>query len=117
MKENILRLLLIEDDEDDHILTAALLNEVKGTEYEITWISTYADGLAAMIAGNHDICLIDYRLGEGTGIELIRAAISDGCRMPMILLTGQGDMEIDIEATQAGATDYLVKSTIEASAA
>ena len=115
MKQNALKVLLIEDDEDDFVLTSELLNDVNGTEYEITWTSKYTDGLAAILAETHDVCLIDYRLGEGTGIELLREAIAAGCRVPVILLTGQGDRETDIEATMAGAADYLVKGAIESS--
>lgn len=114
MKVDTIKVLLIEDDEDDYILTSEFLNEVKGTEYEISWVSKYADGLAVLLEDNHDVCLIDYRLGEGNGIELLSASVAAGCRIPMILLTGQGDKEIDIEATQAGAADYLVKGKIEA---
>jgi diguanylate cyclase (GGDEF)-like protein/PAS domain S-box-containing protein len=114
MKENTLRVLLIEDDEDDYILTSELLEEVKGTKYEITWVSKYTDALKAMGEGGHDVFLIDYRLGEGNGIELMREAVARGCRAPMILLTGQGDKEIDFEATKAGAADYLTKGKIEA---
>jgi len=115
MKENIFRVLLIEDDEDDYILTSELLGDVKGTQYEINWISKYADALAIMLVDNYDVCLIDYRLGEGTGIELLREARAGGCRTPMILLTGQGDKEIDFEAAEAGAADYLVKGDIKSS--
>ena len=114
MKENTLKILLIEDDEDDYILTSALLEEVKGTNYEIEWIAKYADALAVIQSCRHDVCLIDYRLGEETGTELMRLAKAGGCPAPMILLTGQGDQEVDIEATEAGASDYLVKGKIEA---
>ena len=65
MTETTLRVLLIEDDEDDFVLTSDLLNDVKGTKYEITWVSKYGEALPAICSGNHDICLIDYRLGEG----------------------------------------------------
>lgn len=114
MKGNVLRVLLIEDDEDDYILTRALLSEVKGTEYEINWVSKYSDALEAICKADHDVCLIDFRLGEGTGIELIREASRLGADAPMILLTGQGDREIDFDAAEAGAADYLVKGEIEA---
>ncbi|HEX2640043.1 MAG TPA: diguanylate cyclase, partial [Pyrinomonadaceae bacterium] len=62
----------------------------------------------------HDIYLVDYRLGERTGLELLRAAIRNGCTAPIILLTGQGDKEIDFQAMQAGAADYLVKGELTA---
>ncbi len=113
MKVDAIRVLLIEDDEDDYILTSEFLNEIKGTEYEISWVSKYGEGLAVLLEGNHDVCLIDYRLGEGNGIELLTASVAAGCRIPMILLTGQGDREIDIEANNAGAADYLVKGALD----
>ena len=114
MRENKLKILLIEDDEDDYLLTSELLNEVKGTSYEIVWVSKYSDALACIGCSDYDVCLVDYRLGEGTGIELMNEAKARGCRAPMILLTGQGDKEIDIEATEAGAADYLTKGEINA---
>jgi diguanylate cyclase (GGDEF)-like protein/PAS domain S-box-containing protein len=113
MNENALRVLLIEDDEDDFILTSELLKDVKGTEYEISWVSKYSEGLAAILGKGHDVCLVDYRLGESNGIELLSEAMAAGSRMPIILLTGQGDHETDIQATRAGAADYLVKGAIE----
>ena len=52
---------------------------------------------------------MDYRLGERSGVELIREARESRLTTPMILLTGQGNHEVDVEAMEAGATDYLVK--------
>ncbi|HBR56700.1 MAG TPA: hybrid sensor histidine kinase/response regulator, partial [Blastocatellia bacterium] len=112
MKESSLRVLLVDDDEDDYVLTRDLLSEVKGTTYETMWVSRCTEALEVICKDAYDVCLIDYRLGEETGIELLRKAMAAGCRMPMILLTGQGDREIDIEATRAGAADYLVKGEI-----
>jgi len=63
---------------------------------------------------SHDVYLLDYRLGEHTGMDLLRKAVKNGCRSPIILLTGQGDHELDIRAIKTGASDYLVKSEINA---
>ena len=81
---------------------------------ELEWIDNSRDGLAALKKFRHDIFLLDYRLGEQTGLELLNEAIADGCHAPIILLTGQGDKEIDFQAMQAGAADYLIKSELEA---
>jgi two-component system cell cycle sensor histidine kinase/response regulator CckA len=67
-----------------------------------------------MAQNRHEVCLVDYRLGAQNGIELLRAAIERGCAAPIILLTGQGEHEIDLEAMKAGAADYLVKSRLDA---
>ena len=114
MNDLPIKVLLIEDDEDDFFLTSEMLKEVSEIRYEIDWIPSYREGLELLRRGEHDVALIDYRLGSGTGIDLLREASAGGCRVPMILLTGQGDRAIDNEATQAGATDYLVKSKVDA---
>jgi signal transduction histidine kinase len=55
---------------------------------------------------------VDYRLGADNGVELVRELVADGCETPMIVLTGQGDYNVDLEAAAAGASDYLVKGEI-----
>jgi diguanylate cyclase (GGDEF)-like protein/PAS domain S-box-containing protein len=107
-------LLLVEDDEDDYVLTRELLSDAKRTRFELEWISTFDDALTALANSTHDVCLIDYRLGEHDGLELLRHAREVGVTAPLILLTGQGTGDIDLQAMRAGAADYLVKGTIDA---
>lgn len=114
MTEEPLRLLLVDDDEDDYVLTRDLLSEIHGSKYKLDWAATYDAGLDAIKRSGHDVYLLDYRLGEYTGLELLREAIGNDCRAPMILLTGQGDRSVDMEAMKAGASDYLVKGKIDA---
>src|ERR1700687_1937281 len=113
MNENRLRILLVDDDNDDYLITSDLLSEVKGTEFEVEWVATYEAALEALGRINHDVCLFDYRLGEKSGLELLKEAIDRGCRTPIILLTGQGDHDIDLEAMRSGAADFLVKGKID----
>jgi signal transduction histidine kinase/HPt (histidine-containing phosphotransfer) domain-containing protein len=109
MTSEMIKVLLIEDDEDDYILTRELLAEVKSGKYALDWASSYEEGLTVARRGEHHVCLVDYRLGERSGVQLIRAARECGLTTPMILLTGQGNHDVDVEAMEAGATDYLVK--------
>src|SRR5262249_49190433 len=60
----------------------------------------------------HHIYLIDHLLGEGTGLDLIIHATYRGCKLPMILLTGVGNRELDIKALRAGADDFLPKTML-----
>jgi PAS domain S-box-containing protein len=78
----------------------------------LEWVDNYAAAKAAIAAKNHDIYLVDYHLGIQNGLELLREAIAEGCSAPIILLTGQGDREIDLEAMKAGAADYLEKNQL-----
>jgi len=47
-------------------------------------------------------------------VELLKAAMDRGCQSPVILLTGAGEHEIDLQAMKAGAADYLVKAELQA---
>ncbi|NET60979.1 MAG: response regulator, partial [Symploca sp. SIO2E6] len=105
------KVLLVDDDEDDYALTRDLLAE-SPTNFELEWVATYKVALDSIEHNQYDIYLFDYRLGERNGLELLREAITLGCQGPIILLTGQGDQGIDIEAMKAGAADYLDKSQI-----
>ncbi len=104
-----LRILLIDDDEDDFVLARDVLTDTMRQPFTATWASSYAAGLAAIQAQPFDVILLDYRLGERTGILFLREPQVQSLRAPIILLTGQGEREIDLEAMQAGAADYLPK--------
>ena len=108
------RVLLVDDDEDDYIITRSLITEIGKQRYHLDWVNNYGDALAAIQRREHDICLLDYRLGEWTGLDLLHESEHFGLRPPMILLTGQGGHEIDLEAMKAGAADYLVKGQLTA---
>lgn len=108
-----LSVLLVEDDEEDFVLARELLGETGGT-IDLEWAPSYEAGIQAILRGHHDVCLVDYRLGGRTGLELLRETAGSGFKTPMILLTGQGDHEIDVEAMRAGAADYLVKGQMTA---
>jgi PAS domain S-box-containing protein len=109
-----LRILLVEDDEDDYVIVRDLLSERRRMPFSLEWVTTYDEALAAVARGLHDIYLIDFRLGMHDGLELVRAAIASGCMAPMILLTGQDDDATDAAALAAGAADYLVKGQLDA---
>ncbi|MES3628606.1 MAG: response regulator [Longimonas sp.] len=106
--------LLVEDDEDDFLITRALLSRAESIECNLEWASSYDEGLNAILSGEYDACLVDYRLGKHTGLDLLKAINDRGNHTPIILLTGQGDLEIDLTAMAAGAADYLSKEEIDA---
>jgi PAS domain S-box-containing protein len=107
-----INILLVEDDEDDYLLTREVLNEAYGGRFKLRWEATFDGGRKALAAAPPDICLIDYRVGKQNGLELVEEARAAGCRVPMILLTGVGDRDLDIAATEAGAADFLEKGQL-----
>lgn len=114
MNNSPIKVLLIDDDEDDYILTRDWFSEFQVAGCFLEWVSNYEAAINAVAKHQHDVYLIDYRLGEGNGLELLRIAVANGCSAPMILLTGKGEREIDIQAMKAGAADYLEKSQLNA---
>lgn len=112
--ETSLRILLIDDDEDDQLIVSDLLREVEQTRYTLELVLDADKGVQAAVRGGHDIILLDYRLGARSGLEVMRELTARGVRTPVIMLTGQGDPDIDRQASRAGAYDYLVKGNLSA---
>ncbi len=109
-----IRILVIDDDEEDFIITRDLLAEIEDLSHQVEWANGYASGLRALSATRHDIAFVDYRMGEHTGVELLREVIAAGCQIPLVLLTGQSDYEICVAAGKAGAVDLLIKGQVDA---
>jgi diguanylate cyclase (GGDEF)-like protein len=113
MTADALKVLLVEDDEDDYLLTRELLSKLERPQVALNWVSNYQDALEAMGRNEHDVYLVDYHLGERNGLELLRQTRLGVCSVkPTIMLTGQGGREIDAAAMRAGASDYLLKGQV-----
>ena len=128
-----IRVLLVEDDEDDYLITRDLLarqpDDGGGDDFSeagcragakpprarfaVDWRPGYAEALAAIREQRHDVYLIDYRLGERTGLELVREGFADQRFAPVLVLTGQAAYGIDLEASALGVSDYLVKQELD----
>jgi len=108
-----LHVLLVDDDEDDFILTRACFNDLTDWTFELEWCQTYEKALHSLAHCKHDLYIFDYLLGSKTGIDLIKEAVALNCQEPIILLTGKGDEKVAVESLRLGAADYLVKSELE----
>lgn len=114
MDNSPIRVLLVDDGEGDYVLTRNWFSEFRVANCELEWVDNYEAAKIAIAQCRHDIYLVDYRLGSHSGLELLREATAQNCTSPIILLTGQGDWEIDLEAMKAGAADYLEKNQLNA---
>lgn len=112
MPNHPVKVLLVEDDEDDALLIRDWLAERETARVTVEWVTTYQAALESLARGQHDVYLVDYRLGPHSGVEFVRTAIAQGCSAPMILLTGVGSRTVDLEAMDAGAADFLAKSQL-----
>ena len=109
-----IKLLLVEDDEDDYLITRDLLSGQGRARFEIEWQADFDTALAIIRERRHDVYLVDYRLGARTGLELVRAGFASLPGAPVLILTGQLDYEIDVRAIAIGVPDYLVKQELSA---
>jgi DNA-binding response OmpR family regulator len=73
---SLIKVLLVEDDEDDFIITRDLFSEMRSQRFTLDWMKTFDTGLQAMTLNQHDVCLVDYRLGARNGVDLLRAGHS-----------------------------------------
>ncbi len=105
-------ILLIEDDEEDYMITRDLLDDIPHRKYRLDWAANFEDALVEINKEAHDAYLLDYRLGMEDGLSLLKAVNALEKNQPFILLTGQDDIELDREAMEAGAADFLVKGDI-----
>lgn len=112
MKKEI-HILLVDDDEDDFVLTKDMLSQVQSQQYKIDWAPDYSKAIEAMRKDRHDIYFVDYLLGGKTGIDLMNEAKKLGMSTPVVMLTGKGDRNVDMEVMRLGAADYLAKDKID----
>ncbi len=107
-----IRVLIIDDDEDDYFITSQYLEEITEFNVSCNWCFKSEDALLKLTDNSYDAYFMDYRLGARTGIEILKEAIDKGCIKPVILLTGKGNAQIDRLAVENGAYDYLIKGEL-----
>jgi protein-histidine pros-kinase len=107
-----IRILLIEDQESDYLLTRKMLASCETQAFDLQWANSWQAGIEAIRRCAHDICLLDFRIGGGDGLELLKESRSIGCNAPIILLTGISDRKLDLEAMEYGAADFLLKDKL-----
>lgn len=110
---NAIKILLVDDDENDYILTQELLSPgILSDKYTLSWCTSYSDAINAMLKDRYDLYLVDYKIGNNSGLKLLTEAVKSNCTRPIVILTGRDDKDIDEEALKAGAADYLTKDQI-----
>ena len=114
MDKTTINVLLVDDDEEDYLITRNHFAKFENRGYHLDWCATFEEGLADIRRAQHDVYLLDHNLGERVGLDLLREAVQAGGQKPMIMLTGLGGTEMDIQAIREGAADYLVKGQISA---
>jgi two-component system, cell cycle sensor histidine kinase and response regulator CckA len=108
----MIKVLLVDDDEDSFVITQDLLADIPGSAYRLEWVSTFEAAVERIGRAEHDVYLLDYNLGSRTGLDVIREVAKFGLSAPVVMLTGQNDRQIDKEVMRHGAADFLVKGEV-----
>src|SRR5215831_14974587 len=111
-----IRILVIESDTHAYRRTRALLDAIGNAAVEVEWHADAESAQAALSSAGHDVCLLEPRLGQRDGLELLGEATSAGFDMPVIVLTDEGGRDRDVAAMRAGAAAFLVKADTDARA-
>ena len=109
-----IRVLLVDDDERDYLVTRGHLTEIAGQAYVIDWARGGDEGLQQIAENRHDVILLDQQLGRMSGLDVLRQALARGSRAAFIFLTTRADRAFDELVLSAGAADHLVKSQLNA---
>jgi two-component system sensor histidine kinase/response regulator len=108
-----IRVLLVDDDEDDYLIIRNFIHKIHDSPFRVEWVSEPDEAANIIEKEVHDIYLIDYRLGTEDGLELLSKFDLVQRPEPFIILTGAGDERVERKAMRMGVADYLVKSTLD----
>lgn len=100
-------LILIVDDEEDICLLMQMTLKKMGIQSDVAYTIRQAKDL--LKKQNYNVCLTDFNLPDGTGLDLIEYTVNKYPSMPIAVLTAYGNMEIAIAALKAGAFDFVNK--------
>jgi DNA-binding response OmpR family regulator len=107
------KILLIDDDSLVAQLVTMLVAAFRENTFTVDHSPDYKGGLERLLSGAYALCLLDYRLGDGDGLQLLREAKSRNCPTPIILLTGDNREETDLAAMESGASDFIIKGDLK----
>lgn len=113
--KKLISVVIVDDDPDDIVLIKDYLSDMHAINLQISVCQTYQQGWERIAKDQDDVYLIDQHLGVEKGVSLISRARDRGMQKPMILLTGNDSLEVDYEAQEAGATDYVFKGDLKPS--
>jgi DNA-binding response OmpR family regulator len=108
-----MRILIIEDNDDDVQLIVEELAEAGGEPFEVESADTLSRGLERMGTGGIDVVLLDLSLPDSQGLDTVHRVRAHAPDVPIVVLTGLEDVQFAQQAIQAGAQQYLVKGNLK----
>jgi diguanylate cyclase (GGDEF)-like protein len=108
-----IRVLLVEDDEDDAWLVRDMLSEGTSATFEVECVDRMAGARDYLVKSSADCVLLDLTLPDARWLEAPRELLSLAPDTPIVILSGLGDELLAVRAVQMGAQDYLIKGHVD----
>lgn len=111
-----IRVLLIEDNRIEARQTESWLTANREVAFDVEWLERLGPALQRLTREGIDVVLLDLNLPDSRGLETYTALHERAPGVPVVVLTGEQDESMGVQAVQLGAADYLVKHQVDAGA-
>ena len=108
-----IKILLIEDCHADCCLMEGMLKDSEAVRFELETVSRLSTGLERSAGRKFDVLLLDLGLQESSGMDTLKIILEHNVEVPIIVLTGQDNDHLGLEAIKEGAQDYLSKGQLD----
>jgi two-component system, NtrC family, sensor kinase len=102
------RLLYADHDPDDTALTLRAFEE-HDRRARVETVTLAREVLGRLKAAHYDVLLLDNRMPDLSGIEVLKELQAEGIRIPVVMVTAEGDEDTAVQAFKLGVADYLIK--------
>jgi len=100
------RILIVDDDKD---VRFPLKRYLQGRGFDVREAEGVASALESFKLSRPDVALVDFSLGDGDGLELLRSLKALDSALPVIMLTGHGTIDLAVQAIKEGAEQFFTK--------
>ena len=111
MDIRLVNVLFIEDNPGDALLIQMQLSNTPKIQYKVTHVDRFTNALTCLRKNDFDVVLLDLNLPDAMGLSTIEQIHAESPDVPIVVLTGNDDDEVGIEAVQKGSQDYLIRES------
>jgi two-component system response regulator HydG len=104
---SVIRILMVDDNMEHIQLCSEFLSK---DEFDLDPAYTGGQAIEKLKTGKYDIVILDYKLPDINGIDLLRKVRPLGLTMPIVFVSAMDDPDLSFEAMKEGACDYIVKT-------